>query len=194
MNPNTAEPAIRGQTEEPDLTDADLLTGYFYDKVELPGRLSRSLDVRKTSITPVDESARTDEYVSYRELSSFVFPKVGVQPRRVKSSLQALQEWEGYVTDLGATSFFARLKDLTSQSDLPEEEGEFPLDDVADGDRPLLKPGAVFRWTIGYEKSRSGTKRRISQLVFRRLPAWTKSDIAAADACARRIREKINWE
>ena len=58
-----------------------------------------------------------------------------------------------------------------------EEEGVFEIECVSDNDKQLMKVGAVFRWTLGYERSPSGTKKKVSQVVFRRLPAWSKRDI-----------------
>lgn len=89
----------------------------------------------------------------------------------------ALQEWEGYVVEIGNDSFTARLRDVTAGGMHEEEEAEFPLDDISESDRDLLKPGAIFRWAIGYLRTRGGTKRRISQIVFRRLPQWTARDL-----------------
>jgi hypothetical protein len=111
-----------------------------------------------------------------------------------KTRIQTLQEWEGYVTDVLQTTFVARLVDVTAGQHTASEEAEFPLDDVADGDRPLVKPGAVFRWTVGYIKSPGGSKKRMSQLVFRRLPQWTQRDLDDASIRARAIAKSIAWE
>ena len=36
-----------------------------------------------------------------------------------------------------------------------------------------MRPGSVFRWVIGYERSPAGTKKRVSHIVFRDLPVIT---------------------
>ena len=87
--------------------------------------------------------------------------------------------------------FSARLIDLTAR-DRAEEEAQFPMADVSDDDRPLVVAGAVFRWTIGLQRLPGGTKQRISQLVFRRLPMWTKTDIARADNLAAQWAQNFN--
>ncbi len=97
-------------------------------------------------------------------------------------SFAALQEWEGFVLRIGQDAFLARLRDVTFDGDHEDEEVELPLSDVSDSDRDLLREGALFRWVIGYQKSRAGTTRRLSQVVFRRLPAWTRADFAVAKA------------
>ena len=109
-------------------------------------------------------------------------------------SLQPLQEWEGYVTDIGLETFSARLVDLTAGQNVEEESAEFPISDLSDDELSLLKEGAVFRWVIGYQRSSGGTKRRVSEIVFRRLPAWTKRDLREAQTKAARLLEEVAWE
>jgi hypothetical protein len=113
---------------------------------------------------------------------------------RPRSNLIPLQEWEGHVIDVSKNGFSARLVDLTHQADIATEEADFDLDEVSDSDLNLLREGAVFRWTIGYETAPSGSKKRVSQLVFRRLPKWTSKEIAQADRDAETLMKGINWE
>jgi hypothetical protein len=97
----------------------------------------------------------------------------------------ALQEWEGVVTEIGDDHFIARLVDLWGRTRTADEEASFPRTEVSDDDQRLLRAGAIFRWVIGFQKLRGGTKQRISQVVFRRLPQWTKEDISNADEISR---------
>jgi hypothetical protein len=120
-----------------------------------------------------------------------VFPQIVPAPA---VSLQPLQEWEGYVTEVRAETFAGRLTDLTAGRKVEEESGEFPISDVADDDRELLVAGAVFRWVIGYLRTRSGTKRRVSQITFRRLPAWTARDLDKANSRATELASQIVWD
>ncbi len=83
---------------------------------------------------------------------------------------------------------------MTRQESFAAEEADFDLEDIADPDRDLLREGAIFRWTIGYETAPSGSKKRVSQLVFRRLPKWTRNEIAQADRDADDLLNGINWE
>ena len=91
-----------------------------------------------------------------------------------------LQEWEGFVHEVGEETFTGRLVDLTAGDKEDTELMEFPTSDLSVGDQNLLKPGAIFRWMIGYEE-RGGTRRRISELYLRRLPVWTKQELEDAD-------------
>lgn len=109
-------------------------------------------------------------------------------------SFVPLQEWEGHVIEIGADHFTARLTDVTVDASQADEEADFPLDELADEDRKILKVGAVFRWNIGYERSGAGSKRRVSQIVLRRLPQWTQRDLKKADDRARRILDTLQWE
>ncbi|MDH1148136.1 hypothetical protein N5C60_26455 [Pseudomonas mosselii] len=110
----------------------------------------------------------------------------------VQVSFVALQEWEGHVTEMDGDSFSAILLDVTKHSG--EELATFPLDEISDSDQKLLKPGAIFRWSIGYERLRGGTKRKVSSIVFRRLPAWSKRDLLEIEAEATLLEESLIWE
>jgi hypothetical protein len=137
-----------------------------------------------------DFSALLDHiYESHQ--APLVFPRAELRPR---SNLVPLQEWEGCVIDITEIGFTARLVDMTRQEHTATEEADFDFEDVSDPDRDLLREGAVFRWTIGYETAPSGSKKRVSQLVFRRLPKWTKKEIAQSDRNADELLNGIDWE
>jgi hypothetical protein len=106
--------------------------------------------------------------------------------------LVALQEWEGVVVEAYKDHFVARLIDLTDRARSSDEEANFPATEVSDTDLPLVRAGAVFRWVIGYQKLPGGTKQRVSQIVFRRLPQWTKADITRADEIAAQLSMTFN--
>ena len=90
-------------------------------------------------------------------------------------------DWAGYVQEI-KNSFAAALADITAGENTQEGElAEFLIADVKDDDRDLLKPGAIFRWVVGYQRSPAGTKRRVSDIFFRRLPAWSKRDLVRAN-------------
>lgn len=122
------------------------------------------------------------------------------QPRHIiflktkhrQNAFTSLQKWEGVVLEVREDSFLARLVDLTRPG--PDEEAEFSLDEISKEDRPLVRPGAIFYWNIGYHESYSGQRTRVSIIRFRRLPAWTQEEIEAARQEAERIRTSIGWE
>jgi hypothetical protein len=41
----------------------------------------------------------------------------------------------------------------------------------------LMASGAVFYWSVGYRETLWGQRERVSAIRFRRLPAWTTSDL-----------------
>lgn len=107
-------------------------------------------------------------------------------------TFHALQEWEGYVLDVGRDDFTARLVDLTNLASKDEEEAVIPICEISNDDVKRLKRGSILRWVIGYE-NRGGTKRRVSQIVFRDLPVLSKKDwdegVQWAEKVVRLIKE-----
>ena len=105
--------------------------------------------------------------------------------------LHPLQEWEGYVLGVGPESFTARLLDLTAGSTHEEEEAEIPIQEISERDRPRIQSGAIFRWVIGYERSTSGVRKRVSVIVFRDLPAITERELQEGRAWAEETRQLL---
>jgi hypothetical protein len=105
----------------------------------------------------------------------------------IRASFDLLQQWECTVLTVGMKDFTAIARDCTTPN-RPDEEVTFDLEDVNDGNRSLLVPGAVFYWNVGYRISEWGQKTKGSELRFRRLPAWGKRDLDAAKARASRLR------
>ena len=107
-------------------------------------------------------------------------------PRRAPTaSFHARQEWEGYVVEMRATDFVAHLTDLTAGAPHEQEEATIPLSELSDHDAARMTTGSVFRWVIGYERSPAGTKKRVSQIVLRDLPAMTEADLRSGEEWAR---------
>lgn len=125
-------------------------------------------------------------------LSSFGPSRVVRIPRarEARQRFILLQQWEGTVTTVNAEEFAAVLHDLT-QLTRPEEEASFPIEEVPDPDRSLLVPGGVFYWTIGYEVTPTGTRKTVSMLRFRRLPAWGESELHRVRADAERLQKLL---
>lgn len=92
---------------------------------------------------------------------------------------ELLQQWECVVREITEGGFTAVLYDLTDSSN-GAEEATFALEDVPDGDRVLVEPGAVFYWSLGYRTGLTGEKIRAAQIRFRRLPALTRQERSEA--------------
>jgi hypothetical protein len=98
-----------------------------------------------------------------------------------------LQKWEGTVSTVGGDEFVAVIRDLTDRS-RPDEEAAFPIEEVPEADRNLMAPGAVFYWNVGYELTAFGQRKRVSAIRFRRLPAWTRSEIESVQRRANEFK------
>ena len=94
--------------------------------------------------------------------------------------------------DVGEMDFVARLTDLTSGSSHEEEEAIIPRAELSEDEDARVRVGGIFRWVIGYERSPAGTKKRVSQIVFRDLPAITSSDLQEGEAWAQEMVRSLN--
>ena len=142
--------------------------------------LAHRTDARTTAVRGLDPKTATlttaagheQYYDSLSRILQFPIPQ-----RRRTPTFHALQEWEGYVLQVGDTDFSARLVDLTAGSSHEQEEADIPLAEISDRDSDKIRTGSVFRWVIGYERTAAGTRRRVSQIVFRDLPEITETDV-----------------
>ena len=88
---------------------------------------------------------------------------------RPSECFAALQEWEGVVTGISDASFNAHLYDVTNDTATVEEFAEFLIEDLDDAQRAALRPGAIFRWAIGFTKKDSGRQTKTSVIYFRKM-------------------------
>lgn len=142
------------------------------------------------------DSTRSDESAQYaRSITSS--QSVGVPMPEVIPAILAIPaipadysfdmrgQWEGAVTEVGTDEFSVVLSDILNPG-AEEYDAVFSLEEVADEDRDLLTEGAILYWTIGYEQRR-GQRRRISEVRFRRLPAWSRADLARVEKASREL-------
>ncbi len=87
--------------------------------------------------------------------------------------------FDGTILEVGGDSFIARLVNKLDENDV-QEDAEFAFDEVSKADRSLIRLGAMFYWFIGRTEKPHGQQSNTSLLRFRRLPAWTESDVIAA--------------
>ncbi len=88
-------------------------------------------------------------------------------------TLQTRQLWEGTVIEVGEGAFVATLTDRT-HPDNPEEQGVFEKAEVSPDDAACVAVGSTFYWVVGTERTPAGQVRNVSQIQFRRIPAWSK--------------------
>lgn len=122
-------------------------------------------------------------------------PDIKVEPQKHRdpkvSQYPPEQMFDGVVISLDRDvekTFWARLADGTAT--MPDEEVEIPLEEVSSDDWPLIVPGALFTWNIGREK-RDGQIRRVSEIRFRRMIRFSRSDVERAVARAATLESLI---
>ena len=132
---------------------------------------------------PVPTTSASSEFQIGRSVKRpITAPSVNV----VSSSFVLLQDWEGVVEEVSQSTFNARLRDRTVGDEYAAESIELAIDDVSDDDRELLMPGAVFYLGIGRLTRPSGRQDRVTRIVFRRIPRWTRSTLKSAAVRAER--------
>lgn len=160
-------------------------------KVGLTSLVRRDADVAK-AIEAVEEEEDLPGGVSSSSFfgqHSVVAPVSIPTPSLPQAEFDALQKWEGHVVSVDDTEFTATLVDLTQPS--VEEEVVLELSELSEDDLPLVQPGAVFYWSVGYRVDQSGERSRSSVIWFRRLPAWTEQDIERARQRAVELKAKL---
>lgn len=155
-------------------------------------KIRNSLEAEEYSYVERSSDSLTPRYlekVDYTKLTEII-----TRAKRPVSTFNfvAMQEWEGYVTEIKEDTFTAILVDVTKKDNEPTEEADFEMDEISNSDKKLLKIGSVFRWAIGYNTSGS-TKMKSSFVVFRNLPAYSKKELAAAQTKAESLSKSINW-
>lgn len=160
--------------------------GALYERLSQLDRLSTGVQNTLPSRQMKDDSMVMEN--TPNNIVSFV-PRIRSQALPYKFAKR--QEWEGIVQQIcdDTNSFYARLIDKTNPSH-PHEEGEFSIDEVSINDLDLLKVGGIFRWVIGYE-DRSSSRQRVSKIVFRRLPQWTKRQLANIELEAEALSREL---
>jgi hypothetical protein len=160
-----------------------------------------------------DETVRIDEPAQQPEPDHWITPTAVPMPSVLRRGLLAaaqrkpritrlpevppadyrfalLQQWEGVVQEVTGDEFSAVVRDLTDPNHA-EEEAVLAIQEVTPDDLPLLAPGAIFYWSIGYRTSRVGQVDRVSTIRFRRLPAWSRLDLQRRDQRATALMERF---
>lgn len=153
-----------------------------------PSRLISSVqtDEETSSIIRVIPSSEPEE----KEASQ----KVVVSSKEVKnqSTSRVLNLWEGYVLKVGESDFLARLIDIKRKEQ--DHEAEFDIATVSECDRELLEEGAVFYWSICYQKSITGQITSTSDIRFRRRTNWSAAELQEAKQASAEIAKLLNLE
>lgn len=196
-------PRIQSQGDTDDQFSKNIVPRYqsfgFAD-VQYADLIDRSVSLSVANINSFVAPEDRFESLRFSQKNRSVVTKIFDSPPPIVNKdetpifFEKLQEWEGYVLSIGPEEFTARLVDLTRDKTSAEEEAEFLLEDLTKDDIALLAVGSIFRWIIGYQRYGGGPKQRVSQLVFRRIPAWTKRDFDHAKSAGEKLYESTEWE
>ena len=191
------------QANEPEVHDsfgvattAENIVRYAMERFDLASRHEANADSGAGTHCPGTgsnpQSPVTDNGRAFVDLSRIVnLPRLPAR-RTPATTLHALQEWEGHVVEIGDEEFTARLTDVTAEASYEQEEAVIPLAEISDGDAAKMREGSIFRWVIGYERSSAGTKKRVSQIVFRDLTAVTKADLLDGEEWAQAVARSLD--
>lgn len=101
-------------------------------------------------------------------------------PQELLTPSIVIAEWHGQVLIINENHFVAELKGTIGEGVAGiVEEAQIPNDGIRDDDQPLVRPGAFFRLCVNWEV-RNGTRRRFTEIVFRRMPAYRREELEAA--------------
>lgn len=136
----------------------------------------------------------TDDFLEGNILKLVVPRTLSIHDHRrtTPTSTGKLVEWEGVVEALENDQIHCKLRVIKGSDADFDEFTTFDIERVTEGDRDLVKPGALFRLVIGVQAI-SGRRQQFSQLVFRRLPAWNMQSIEQAQKRLEGIFQGINW-
>jgi hypothetical protein len=110
---------------------------------------------------------------------------------RLPGEYELLQLWEGCVLCVYEERFKAKIIDKTDK-ETPDEEVIIPIQEIDSDDLRLLKPGAIFYWSMRYAKRPGDGKRRESVIRFRRLINLSQTQLKTAKEEALRLEKLLN--
>jgi len=102
------------------------------------------------------------------------------------------QNWLCQVININDNSFTAKLTDLSNGGTY--EEADFDLEDVSEPDLPLLKLGALFYWSVGYESDSNGQIREQSFIKFKRGLPFTEHEVNQIAYEAESLSKSLIWD
>lgn len=107
---------------------------------------------------------------------------------------QVIAEWHGQVIAIEQSYFIAELKGTIGTGVAGSlEEAQIPSEEIRQDDRDLLREGAFFRLCVNWENV-NGSKRRVTDLVFRRMPAYRREELEEANKAAAELFNALRVE
>ncbi len=102
-----------------------------------------------------------------------------------------IQIWEGVILSVDFERGMMTVK-LTDRGGLiGDHTADIELQWVSNQDHDLLRPGAVFYWTM-FKETKRGSVSNSQEIRFRRLPSWTKRQLAIMQQDALELSTKFS--
>jgi len=112
-----------------------------------------------------------------------------LRSQKTHPKFQVKQKWEGVVEKFDGKVIRVKLTDLTSGG--TDEEAELEIQDISKDDHKLVKEGAMFYWSIGYETQLDRQVRKSSFIKFKRLPKIDPIEFDSIHDRAKELEAKI---
>ena len=161
----------------------------FDTKSSIPERLplqdfmrGTSYDVNSNALTYEEGEPKTAPVEVIRSPPHVIRPRL----EQLLGNFRLIQLWEGHVLEVTEKEFVAVITDCTNPN-FNDEQVTLGIEELTEDDIPLIKPGAVFYWSIGYADYPGRPRVRQSRIRFRRLPAWTQAELEHAREAAKRL-------
>ena len=101
-----------------------------------------------------------------------------------------IQIWEGKVIGVDQEQGVMHVLLEAKLGNDPPHTGDIELQWVAAQDIDLVRPGAIFYLTL-YKRTKRGTIENAQELRFRRLPTWSRHQLARVKLDAEMVRSKM---
>ena len=184
LNANTVPPSRPGVRDTDFSDDVDVMP--MPESAEIIYHSDKSTtgdDVHIASSGTTSSQVRPEVHEAIGRSSVVRFPA-----RRFK----VLQQWECEVRGVDSECVSCVLRDLTDES-RPDEMAEVYVEEFSKYDRPRLREGAIFYWSIGHETSAAGQVRRISEFRMRRTLAIKAIVSKALDREAAKLSDLLQF-
>ncbi|MBI1211870.1 MAG: hypothetical protein GC190_10440 [Alphaproteobacteria bacterium] len=183
-------PEVGTQTRAQPAKAAELWEQYYSSRTPHPGVLPAPSE---SAATPIANGSSSGQPITDPDALPNDLPARLASRDPYVAGFQASNEWDGYVSAIGETTFEVELVDLRDPTG-GRIKAEIPIEELDEDARKRLAIGQVLRWVVGYEITRSGQKKRASIILIRRLPRWTKNEIKSAQSEARTTAASLKWE
>lgn len=141
----------------------------------------------------VNGSSVVEQQPATVDLPEDLEERLRAQPDPFIAGFYSVSEWDGYVSAIRSEVFEAVITEV-SVGTAETMQAEFPLEDLANSERAALRPGQLFRWSVGYEITREGTRSRVSRILMRKLPELDEAESRKLFRESAARAEKLRWE